>query len=180
MTTHSYARVTWALTVAAFASSSPCQPVQAQAPIPQEALLNAAREIMTAAQYCALSTARDSGAPSIREMDPFPPDEGMNVWLGTNRNSRKIREIEGNPEVSLFYAAPGGRGYVTISGRALLVDDEKEKESRWKPAWDAFYADRVSEFILIKVVPERLEVLDFRNGIAGDPATWEAPSIQFK
>jgi len=145
----------------------------------RDLLLDSAREIMTAARFCALATVGDSDAPSIREMDPFPPDEDMTVWLGTNRHSRKVKEIAQNPRVSLFYAAPGG-GYVAITGRAVLVDDAKEKASRWKAAWDAFYSDRGSEFILIKVIPERLEILDYTKGIAGDPVTWEAPSIRFQ
>jgi general stress protein 26 len=173
-------RAMWPLAIAFLASSLCCQDLWAQTPGSQAMLLDSAREIMAMASSCVLATSRDSEAPGIRQMDPFPPEADMTVWLGTNRNSRKVKEIARNPKVSLFYSAPGGSGYVIITGKAVLVDDPKEKASRWKPAWEAFYADRAAEFILIKVVAERLEILDFRHGIVGDPATWEAPSIRFQ
>ena len=173
-------RTLWHVVTAFVASALLCQEPYAEARVPHDTLLDSAKEIMAEAGLCALATSRDSEAPAIRLMDPFPPDDDMVVWLGTNRNSRKVKEILQNPRVSLFYAAPGGRGYVTIIGRAALVDDAEEKAARWKAAWDAFYADRASEYILIKVTPERVEILDYAHGIAGDPVSWEAPSIQLR
>ena len=44
-------------------------------------VLAAAREIMTALQYCALVTIDETGRPQVRTMNPFQPDENMIVYV---------------------------------------------------------------------------------------------------
>jgi len=145
-----------------------------------DTLLTAARAIIEAAEYCALVTVDDEGRPRVRTMDPFNPDSDMIFWLGTHRKSRKVKHIQANPRVALYYEADGGMGYVAISGLARLVDDPLEKERRWKDEWQQFYVDRESDYLLIKVIPEALEVVDYSRDIVGDPDTWKVPSIRFK
>lgn len=155
------------------------RPAAAQTPVPRDSVLAAARAIMEAARFCALVTLDAEGAPRVRTMDPFPPRDDMTVWLGTDRDSRKVAEIEGDGRVALYYAAPDESGYVSVLGRARLVDDEAEKAARWKPEWEAFYPDRASDYLLIEVVPERIEVVDYARGLVGAPGTWEPPSATF-
>jgi general stress protein 26 len=181
MNGHLRTKAVWPLITACVALAFPCQNLWAQTVPSDGRLLDSAKEIMAATKFCAVATFGDTNSISIREMDPFPPDKDMTVWLGTNRHSRKVKEIERNSSISLFYAAPGGRGYVTITGHAVLVDDEKEKASRWKPEWDAIWKmHRTAGYILIKVIPDRLEVIDYKHGVAGDPVTEAPPSIDFR
>ena len=140
-------------------------------------LIAAAREIMTAARYCALITLDSSGSPQARTLDPFPPDESMVVWLGTNPRSRKVAQIRRNPRVTLYYFDREAQAYVTILGMARLVNDPIEKAKRWKDEWKDFYPDRARDFVLIAVKPERLEVVSVKKGIVGDPKTWKPPSV---
>jgi general stress protein 26 len=142
-------------------------------------LISAARNVMLAARFCALVTVDETGLPRARVMDPFPPDDPMVVWLGTNPKSRKVRQIRHNPNVSLYYFDPEGLRFVTIIGRARLVDDPREKAKRWKSAWEDLYPNRDDAYLLIEVTPKRLEVLDPQRGIVGDPETWTPPSVQF-
>jgi general stress protein 26 len=113
-------------------------------------------------------------------MDPFPPESDMTIWMGTNRKTRKVADIERDSRVTLYYYSPDASGYVTVTGRARLVDDAEEKAARWKNEWEAFYQDRASEYLLIQVVPERLEVVDYSRGIVGESGTWEPPSVEFR
>ena len=156
------------------------QHAMAQSAIPRDTLLSAARTIMSAARYCALVTLDGTGTPQARTMDPFAPDEEFVVWMGTNRTSRKVQQLQADPRVTLFYASPAATGYVTIIGRAELVDDESEKAARWKPEWERFYQDRASEYLLIRIIPERLEVVDYSRGISGDPGSWATPFVVFR
>ena len=105
-------------------------------------LMIAAREIMAAAGTCALITLDDKNLPMVRVMDPFLPEGDFTVWFGTNPKSRKVNQIKNNPNVSLYYLDSDASGYVVIHGIAQLVDDQKEKETRWKDDWDAFYPDK--------------------------------------
>jgi general stress protein 26 len=112
-------------------------------------------------------------------MDPFPPDSQFMIWMGTNRMSRKVEDIRRDSRVLVYYQDPGGAGYVTIAGRARLVDDPIERERRWKSEWEAFYTDREATYLLIAVTPERLEVVNYRAGVAGDSVTWGVPAVEF-
>jgi len=176
---HLAATLGWcALALAVFAPQG--RTLVAQTEVPRDTLLVAARTIMAAARYCALITVDDAGAPQVRTMDPFSPDDDMTIWLGTNRNTRKVEQIRRDPRVVLYYPSPNATGYVSISGRARLVEDEMEKASRWKPEWEAFYGDPAADYVLIEVVPERLEVIDYSRGIGADPRTWNPPFVVFR
>jgi general stress protein 26 len=113
-------------------------------------------------------------------MDPFAPEEDMVVWLGTHRLTRKVDDIRNDPRVALYYLAPGAAGYVSLSGTARIVDDPSETAGRWKEEWEQYYADREADYVLIEVIPLRLEVVDYRLGITGDPETWAPPSFEFR
>ena len=149
-------------------------------PLSQAELVAAARAIMTNARYCALITLDSSGRTQARTLDPFPPDENMVVWLGTNPRTRKVAEIRRNPRVTLYYFDREEQAYVTISGIARLVNDPKEKAEHWKDEWKDFYPDRAKDYLLITVKPERLEVVNVKKGIVGDPTTWRPPSVNFR
>ena len=155
------------------------QGLRAQTPARRDTLLTAAQVIIKAARYSGLATFDESGRVRIRTMDPFPPEADMVVWMGTHRRSRKVRDIENDPRVTLYYNSPTGSGYVAISGTAHLVDDPTEKDARWKEEWGAFYVDREADYLLIRVEPNRLEVIDYSRGIQGDPETWEPPFVVF-
>jgi general stress protein 26 len=150
-----------------------------QAPrLDRQSLIATAREIMQTARYCALITLDPTGRPQARTMDPFPPEEHMVVWLATNPNSRKVREIRRNPRVTLYYFVREDQAYVTISGRARIVRDAREKAKHWKDEWKDFYPDR--QYLLIAVEPEKLEVISVKQGIIGDSITWTPPAVRFR
>ncbi len=145
----------------------------------KDKLLNASREIMTAAGNCALITSDENDISRVRAMDPFLPESDFSVWFGTNANSRKVNQIKKNPKVTLYYLDSDASGYVVIYGVAQLVNDQKEKEKRWKAEWEAFYPNKTKDYLLIKVIPEQMEVLSPPRGIVGDPITWQPPVVLF-
>jgi general stress protein 26 len=146
----------------------------------RQAHLSAARDIMVRAGNCTLITVDKKGVPHARTMDPFEPESNFVVWLATNPNSRKVEQIKRNPVVSLYYADPDENGYVTLHGRATLVNDQKEKDQRWKDDWKAFYPNRSDQYLLIKVIPDYVEVIHYKRGISGDAKTWQPARVDFK
>ena len=134
---------------------------------------------MNRARYCALITADTKGGVNARTMDAFAPDEKMIVWLATNPRSRKVAEIRRNPRVTLYYFDRENQAYVTIHGTARLVNERAEKARHWKEEWSAFYPNRDRDYLLIKVVPMRLEVVDTKKGIVGDSKSWRPPTVLF-
>jgi general stress protein 26 len=143
-------------------------------------LLSAAREIIKTAGKVALITQDENGAPQVRTMDPFSPEEDFTIWLATHPNTRKAQQIRNNPNVTLYYPDKNDKGYVTIHGTAELVNDQKEKDKRWKNEWKNFYANRTDGYLLIKVTPAFLELINYNKGISGDPKTWQPAVVRFK
>ncbi len=158
---------------ASFAAAQGTNP----APPGRAKVIAAAREIIAPLQYCALVTVDQAGELHVRTMNPFPPEEDMAVWMATTTLSRKVQEIRRNPRVSLYYAdQTKAAGYVTISGRAVLVDDMKEILKRKRAYWDQAFPG-LKNIVLIKVVPERLEVVNYKAKLGADPETFRATTI---
>jgi general stress protein 26 len=141
-------------------------------------LIAAAREIMGAQTYCALVTVDENGRPQVRTMNPFPPEEDMTVWFATNVNTRKVKEIRNDPRVCLYYADHGkATGYVALAGTAVLIDDMTEILKRKRAYWDQAFPG-LKDLVLIKIVPEQLDVLNYKQGVQADSVTWRTPSIE--
>jgi len=148
-------------------------------PLDRAALVAAAREIMGAQTYCALITIDDTGRPEVRTMNPFPPEEDMTVWIATNTRSRKVQQIRKDPRVTLYYSNHGSAiGYVALLGRAQLTEDPVEIQKRRRAYWDQAFPG-LRNLTLIKVVPERIDVLNYKAGTQPNPETWRPPAIEF-
>jgi general stress protein 26 len=134
----------------------------------------AARTVMADARYATFITLDGTGHPQARIVDPFEPEDGLMIWIATNARSRKVGQIEADPRVTLTWFDEEGRSYVTVLGVARAVRDPAEKSKRWKPEWEGFYQDRNKgdDYLLIRVTPQRLEVVSERLGMTNDPVTW--------
>jgi general stress protein 26 len=155
------------------------QQAESQITVSRDTIMLAALEIMQETTYCGLVTIDSTGQPQIRTMNPFPQNNEFITWFATSRTSRKVKEIRNNPKVSVYYANhSSAKGYVNISGTAEVIDDKelliKMKRDYWNgiPGWQ-------NKFVLIKVVPETLEVINYKHGLNNDPETFRAPSIDF-
>ena len=157
-----------------------CVAQDRQAPSPnRDSVIAAAREIMGSQKYCALITIDSSGHPRARTVNPFPPDSDMVVWIATSTRTGKVREIQNDCRVCLYYADHSqASGYVSITGKAVLVTDMSEKLKRKRDYWDQAFPDW-NLLVLIKVIPQRMDVLNYRKGMLNDPVTWGVPSVRF-
>lgn len=141
-------------------------------------VIAAARELMATQKYCALITLDETGRPSVRTMNPFPPDDDMSVWFATKDVTRKLKEIKHDPRVTLYYSDhQQATGYVAITGHAELITDMAVIKKRWREYWRTAFPDPKS-IVLIKVVPEKLDVLYYKKGMTGDSVTWRTPSVE--
>jgi general stress protein 26 len=147
--------------------------------ISRDSLLAAARAVIDSTRYCTVITLDENGSPRARPMEPFPPEPDMTIWLGTKRNTRKVEDIKRDPTIVLCYLMPSGMGYVSVYGKAELVDDLTARQKWWKPEWAGFYPDKEKDFIPIRVNPIKIEVVNYASGVAGDPKTWRPPIIEF-
>ena len=59
--------------------------------------------------------------------------------------------------------------------------DSDVRAKHWKSAWASFYKSesRGADFVLIAVVPRRLEVVSETHGLLNDPKNWRPVSVEF-
>lgn len=99
-------------------------------------LLALARELINEVAFCFAITHGPEGESHARIVQPRPATPEWTVDFLTNRRCRKVREIEASGKMTLAYQHDRDRGYVSLLGRAVIVDDVELKRSRWVPAAD--------------------------------------------
>jgi general stress protein 26 len=153
--------------------------INAQSAVNRDTMLVAAREIMKETSYCGLVTIDSTGQPQIRTMNPFPLGDEFVIWFATSRSSRKVREIRQNPKVCVYYADyVNAKGYVNIAGTAVVLDD-KELLNKMKRAYWESIPDWQNKFVLIKIIPKTIEVINYKHGLNNDPTTFKAPVLVY-
>ena len=126
---------------------------------------------MKDSDYCFFMSHGDFGEINARLMHPFEPDKEFNLWLGASPNSRKVREISKQNKVTLAFLNPRSTAYVTIIGTAALDNNPDLKRIYWRSYWSDMYpgGPDADDYILIKVVPTRIEFMNFTNAALPQP-----------
>ena len=150
-------------------------------PVPAERVLEVARATIKASGFCFLITVDQESQAQARLMDPFTPEDDMTVWMGTNRHTRKVQQIHRNARVTLACSDQKGQGYVTLLGRARVVEDLEERKKRWRKEWAGFYpgGPEGETYVLIEFIPAQIEVMSIQHKIASEPLAWK-PAILVK
>lgn len=136
-----------------------------------------ARRVVAAARYATFVTADVAGQPFTRTVQPKPPTGSWTVWFATNPRTRKVREVEQQPRVAMHWFDAATDSYVAVTGRARIVRDRATKDANWDPAWNAFYKNRDTDVVLVRVDVSRVEVVSPRNGVDSDKTTWRPQSF---
>ncbi len=146
-----------------------------------EALLDVAKQIMSAAGCASLITIDESGLPSSRPVRTFPSDaELTKITIPTDSNSRKTVQARSHSRVVLSYIDVPTRGYVTVIGNAVLNDRLEDKKAIWVDPFLAFWPDgpESKDYLLIDVTPERIELRSFTQGVAEAPTRWTPVTLE--
>lgn len=150
----------------------------AQAPT-RAAVIAAATDIIQKAHYCTFVSIDQAGQPQARMIDPIVPGADFTIWFATNPLTRKVEEVRRNPQVTMSCFDAASSSYVTLLGRGSVVSDPAEKQLHWKSDWSAFYPNGATsnDVVLVRINPERLEIVSESRGMAGDPKTWRPLAI---
>ena len=153
--------------------------IQAVTPMSRDTLLKAAREIITETDHCALITADSAGLPHVRTMSHFPFTPDFVIWFATARNSVKVAKIKHNPKVCVYFSDHvKSDGYVAVVGKAEIIDDKALLLSKKRDYWNGIPGWQ-DVFVLIRIVPEKLEVINYPRGVNSDAETSKAPCVIF-
>lgn len=110
----------------------------------------------------AMLTLHEGAVLASRPMTPLRMDADGAFWFMTSRVALApfidARESDGTA-VNLAFCASGDGRYVSVSGRARLVEDARRKQELWTPmarAW--FQGPEDADLSLLRVEPLQAEV----------------------
>jgi general stress protein 26 len=86
-------------------------------------------------------------------------DRDDTLWFFMATNSEPVLDLSRNDVVNVAYADPGSDSYVSVAGRAHIVDDIGRKEALWNTATQAWFpgGPRDPDVTLVAVTIEHVE-----------------------
>ncbi|WP_423149609.1 pyridoxamine 5'-phosphate oxidase family protein [Rubrolithibacter danxiaensis] len=119
------------------------------------------KELIEEVQIAMLCTKYENKLQA-RPMSTAKVDEDGSIWFFTNEYSCKAEQVEDDPEVCLAYSSPSKNSYVSVLGKAQLVDDKTRMEEFWNPAVKAWFPQGLEDakLVLLKVKPYQAEYWD--------------------
>lgn len=120
------------------------------------------KDMAESVRTCMFTTFSVNDGFGSRPMGTAKIEDDGSLWFYTNEYSLKSKEISKDDQVLLAYSDPGKNTYLTVKGKAELVDDQVRKEAYFSPFIKAWFPDGIEDprLILIKVTPETAEYWD--------------------
>ena len=127
---------------------------------PAGSLEDAFWTIVDTTHFPLLVTLGEDGFPDSRPMDLVERD-GRTLWFPTSLASRKVREIEAHPKVTVLFVDTDRFHYAVFHGIAHIVDDPERRARVWREEWrdDWPQGPRDPDYILLRVDGVRGHVL---------------------
>lgn len=97
------------------------------------------RALIEDIEVAMFTTRRPDGRLVSRPMATQAQAEGADLWFVTSTDTEKLDELESDPNVNLAYYDVKSREYVSVSGRARVVNDRAKIEELYRPDWKAWF-----------------------------------------
>ena len=119
------------------------------------------RELTHNIDFCMLTTI-DGGHLRSRPMSTQQFEFDGDLWFFTSDKTHKIEEIEKDNRVNVAYTKPDDNLYLSLSGRADVVNDRAKIEELWSPVLRAWFPDGLDDptLCLLRVSVEQAEYWD--------------------
>jgi len=113
-----------------------------------------------------LTTVSADGRLVSRPLGTQQVDFDGDLWFATEADSPKVAEIAAEPRVNVAYASPEQNTYVSVAGRAQIVDDRARVEALWSPSMELFFPGGKDDPNL-RLIHVRAESAEYWNSPAG-------------
>ncbi|MGZ3696270.1 MAG: pyridoxamine 5'-phosphate oxidase family protein [Bdellovibrionota bacterium] len=119
-------------------------------------------ELIRESKTCMLTTSDSEGNLRSRPMANQSVYFDNYLYFLTDRLSGKVEEITENASVNLSYEVPAKNHYVSVSGRASLIQDKEMMKKFWSPLHKAWFPEGLdgTRVSLLKVTIEKAEFWD--------------------
>ena len=92
-----------------------------------------------------MTTVEADGSLRSRPMWTQGDEFDGSLWFFVSNEAGTVEELERDPHVGLSYAAPDKDLYVSVTGRAELVDDRAKAEELWNVFAEAWFPGGVDD-----------------------------------
>ncbi|MCW6510267.1 pyridoxamine 5'-phosphate oxidase family protein [Lichenifustis flavocetrariae] len=120
-------------------------------------------ELIEGMDYALFITRGRDGAPLHARPMAYRSVEGDgDLWFFTKKDSRKVKEVETDPQILVSFADPKQQHFVSINGRAEIVADRATVTKNWSEIYRAWFPGGPSDenVVMIRVHAERAEYWD--------------------
>ncbi|RHW38140.1 general stress protein [Neobacillus notoginsengisoli] len=123
--------------------------------------LETLRELIKDVDTAMLTTATEEGLVS-RPMKTQEVEFDGDLWFFTKKETNKYEEILNDQDVNVAYA---GKSYVSVRGKAEIVEDLNKKKELWSKAYEKIMQTSYDDpdVVLIKVKAEAAEYWETGN-----------------
>jgi general stress protein 26 len=125
------------------------------------------KELVTDFKVAMLTTVAEDGSLHSRPMIARPQAADGELWFFTHAHTHKAEDIERRPQVNVSYADPGAERYVSVSGRALVLNDRQKMEELWNPDYATWFSQGLydRDLQLLRVSVEAAAYWDARGSV---------------
>jgi general stress protein 26 len=122
-------------------------------------------ELIKSIETAMLVTADADGTLRSRPMGTQQIESDGDLWFFTGRDTGKAHAIEHDQHVNISYSSQKDNRYVSVSGRAELIENKKKVEELWNPLLKAWFPEGIEDpnLTLIRVHVESAEYWDFNS-----------------
>lgn len=82
----------------------------------------------------------------------------LTIYFSTNTSSAKVKQIQKNPAVSVYYCKPKKYLGVMIGGFIRIITDQNIKEGLWEEGWERYYPEGVEDddYTILHLIPKHI------------------------
>lgn len=114
-------------------------------------------------QMTMFTTVEEDGCLFSRPMATLkvePKNFDGKIYFFTDRNAPKVSSIRGEEHVNLAYSEPAKQKYISVSGRANMLEDKALMEKLWSPTMKAWFPEGLEDpslgLICVEVIAAEL------------------------
>jgi general stress protein 26 len=112
-------------------------------------------------RFCMYTTYK-RGKIHSKPMTPQDIDAEGNIWFFASRKDDMLGAGRDSDDVMLIYSDPRDSAYLSVSGNAMVVEDEEKKEKLWSPMVQAWFKGGKNDpdLMMVKVTTEEAAYWD--------------------
>ena len=139
-------------------------------------LLDLSRKLINELTFCVAATQGEGGETNARVVQPLPLQDDWTVNVITNRRCRKVRDIERSGRLTLLYQHDADKSYVSLVGRAVIIEDVELKRSIWNPGYDRWnpLGPEDPHTVFARLTTDRIELWSAIHDVVPEPHGYSA------